>query len=78
MCYLSHDGIEWSSASVVNLLDPKEGLGRFVLVVLDEAFRDVLDGLADLLHEMLKRLVHRFVESCNRSSEGRRRHRLHR
>jgi hypothetical protein len=87
--YLSQDDIKGSSADIMNLLDPKEGLGRFVP---DEAFiadvvnfapDDLLDrteeGLADLLLETSKRVVHGFVEGLHQSSVSfRRRHRLHR
>ena len=72
---LSQDGVEGSSASVMNLFDPKEGLGR---VVLEEAFDfadvvdvapevllDLTEGLADLLLETMKSVVHAFIESLH-------------
>ena len=51
--YLSQDGIEGSSASIMNLFvfDPKEGLGRFVL---DEEFvAEVVNVALDVLHGLV-------------------------
>jgi hypothetical protein len=72
---LSQDGVKGSSASVGNLFDPKEGLGR---VVLEEAFGsadvvevtpevllDLTEGLADPLLETTKSVVHAFIESLH-------------
>ena len=88
MRYLSQDGIKGSSADIMNLLDPKESLGRFVpdeafvADVVNFALDDLLDrmeeGLADLLLEMSKHVVQGFVEGLHQSSVSfRRRHRLH-
>jgi hypothetical protein len=74
---LSQDGVEGSSASVVNLFDPKEGLGRGVLEeafvsadivdVAPEVLLDLKEGLADLLLEKTKQsVVHAFIESLHR------------
>ncbi len=82
---LGQDGVERSSAGVVDLLDTKEGPSR--LHVLDEAFIDLTDafitfgdvtpevlgdptgGLADLLLEATKRVIHAFaVRAFNEAS----------
>ena len=72
---LSQDGIEGSSTSVVNLFDPKEGLGRVVLEeafvsadvvdVVPEVLLDLKEGLADLLLKTTKSVVHGFFESLH-------------
>ena len=80
---LGEDGVERSSAGVVDLLDAKECPSR--LHVLDEAFIDLTDafiafgdvtpevlcdpteGRADLLLAATKRVIHAFAESVHRS-----------